>query len=368
MGKSLKEIYNEQKDLKDKMLLFSLIACIILVITCAIIMLLEGNDLWTVIFNVAAAAFMLFLFRLAFLKDRKDLVRAVFVYFMNIVVLTYLFFVNGGINSGMPIYLVAGLILIILSEYGIRRYIALGVCSIFHVISIFVSYIFMSGQAESRGLPVLVTNLDQFEEVYDTAISLIIVGLWIGITLILVFTAYDKEKSYNEELMGTLADMAITDELTGINNRRYMFNYLETHEDLFGSDKRYLAMFDIDFFKKINDTYGHLLGDEVLSRFGAVLLAQGDDPEVELAARYGGEEFVILFNAESSDEALRRVNGIRDELKEIRIENYPDVFVSASAGLVSCRKHININSLLRDADECLYEAKNEGRDRVITNL
>ena len=147
-----------------------------------------------------------------------------------------------------------------------------------------------------------------------------------------------------------------------------MFNYLETHEDLFGSDKRYLAMFDIDFFKKINDTYGHLLGDEVLSRFGAVLLAQGDDPEVELAARYGGEEFVILFNAENSDEALRRVNGIRDELKGIRIENYPDVFVSASAGLVSCHKHININSLLRDADECLYEAKSEGRDRVITNL
>ncbi len=368
MGKSLKDIYNEQKDLRDKMLLFSLLACIILVIACAAIMVLEGNEIWTVIFNVAAAAFMLFLFNLAFKKDMKSLARIVFVYFMNIIVLTYLFFVNGGINSGMPIYLVAGLILIILSEYGVRRYIALGICSVFHVVSIFASYYFMSGQAEGRGLPVFVTELTQFEEVYDTAISLVIVGLWIGITLILVFTAYDKEKNYNEDLMNKLADMAVTDELTGINNRRYMFNYLETHEDLFGSDKRYLAMFDIDFFKKINDTYGHLFGDEVLSRFGDILLAQNEDEEVELTARYGGEEFILLYNADSKDDAKIRIDRIREEMKRIKIENYPDVNLTLSAGLVLCKKHNNITELLKEADDCLYEAKSEGRDRVVAAL
>lgn len=366
MGKSLKEIFNEQKELRDKMLLFSLIACIALVIICAVLMLLEGNSLWTIIFNIGAAAFLLLLFHLAFVKEMKDLVRIVFVYFMNIVVLTYLFFVNGGINSGMPIYLVAGLILIILSEYGVRRYLALGICSIFHVISIFVSYMFMNPQADKKGLPVLVAELDLFNETYDTAISLVIVGIWIGTTLILVFNAYDKEKSYNEELMDRLADMAVTDELTGINNRRYMFNYLETHEDLFGSDNRYIAMFDIDYFKKINDTYGHLFGDEVLSRLGDVLLDQSNDSEVELAARYGGEEFVLLFNADSQEEALKRMNLIRNELRQIKIENYPDINLTISVGLVACNRHNTIVSLLKEADDCLYEAKNEGRDRIIT--
>lgn len=368
MGKPLKEIYNDQKNLRDKMLLFSLLACIILVIACAAIMVLEGNSLWTVIFNIGAAIFMLLLFHLAFVKEMKSLVRAVFVYFMNIIVLTYLFYVNGGINSGMPIYLVAGLILIILSEYGVRRYVALAICSIFHVISIFVSYMFMNGEADKYNLPVLVTELDQFEEVYDTAISLVIVGLWIGITLILVFSAYDKEKSYNEELMNKLADMAVTDELTGINNRRYMFNYLETHEDLFGSDKRYIAMFDIDYFKKINDTYGHLFGDEVLSRFGDVLMNQSIDPDVELAARYGGEEFVLLYNAQNKEAALKRIDTIRQQLRQIKIDNYPEVKLTVSAGLVLCKKHKSIVSLLKEADDCLYEAKSEGRDKVVSTI
>ena len=71
MGKPLKEIYNEQRDLRDKMFLFSLMACIVLVITCAAIMLLEGNSLWTVIFNAGAAFVMLMLFRLAFIKGRR---------------------------------------------------------------------------------------------------------------------------------------------------------------------------------------------------------------------------------------------------------------------------------------------------------
>ena len=368
MGKSLKEIYNDQKDLRDKMLLFCLITCIVLVIACALIMLLEGNIIWTVIFNIGAAIFMLFLFNLAFRKDMKRLVRIVFVYFMNIVVLTYLFFVNGGINSGMPIYLVAGIILIILSEYGVRRYVALGICGVFHIFSIIASYMFMSGEAEKLGLPVFVSDMDQFAETYDTAISLVIVGLWIGITLILVFNAYDKEKSDNDELMNKLADIAVTDELTGINNRRFMFNYLEMHDDLFDSDKRYIAMFDLDFFKKINDTYGHLFGDEVLSRFGEVLLNQSGDPDVELAARYGGEEFVLLYNADSKEEAVGRIDNIRRDMREIKIENYPDVNLSVSAGLVLCKKHKSIISLLKEADDCLYEAKNDGRDRVVTSI
>ena len=189
-----------------------------------------------------------------------------------------------------------------------------------------------------------------------------------GSILILLFNAYDKEKKNNEELLNTLAEIAITDELTGISNRRNMFNYLEMHDELFASENRYIAMIDIDQFKKINDTYGHLFGDEVLSRFGNVLQAQNEDSEVELVARYGGQEFVLLFNADSKEKAIERIENIRQQLKKIRIEKYPDVNLTASVGLVLCNKHTNLTMLLKDADDCLYEAKKAGRDRIISSL
>lgn len=368
MGKPLKEIYNEQKDLRDKMYLFSLFGSMAMVLICAVSMVVEGNRLWTVIFNVGAAIVLLILFHLGFVKGKKGIARTFFIYFVNMIVMPYLFYINGGVNSGMSIYLLAGLLIIVLSEHGVKRYIALILCAVFHVASIMVSYNFMSEQAEGKDLPVLVTDMDSFSEVYDTAISLIIVGVCMGSILILLFNAYDKEKKNNEELLNTLADIAITDELTGISNRRNMFNYLEMHDELFASENRYIAMIDIDQFKKINDTYGHLFGDEVLSRFGNVLQAQNEDSDVELVARYGGQEFVLLFNADSKEKAIERIENIRQQLKKIRIEKYPDVNLTASVGLVLCNKHTNLTMLLKDADDCLYEAKKAGRDRIISSL
>ena len=368
MGKPLKEIYNEQKDLRDKMYLFSLFGSMAMVLICAVSMVVEGNRLWTVIFNVGAAIVLLILFHLGFVKGKKGIARIFFIYFVNMIVMPYLFYINGGVNSGMSIYLLAGLLIIVLSEHGVKRYIALILCAVFHVASIMVSYNFMSEQAEGKDLPVLVTDMDSFSEVYDTAISLIIVGVCMGSILILLFNAYDKEKKNNEELLNTLAEIAITDELTGISNRRNMFNYLEMHDELFASENRYIAMIDIDQFKKINDTYGHLFGDEVLSRFGNVLQAQNEDSEVELVARYGGQEFVLLFNADSKEKAIERIENIRQQLKKIRIEKYPDVNLTASVGLVLCNKHTNLTMLLKDADDCLYEAKKAGRDRIISSL
>ncbi len=368
MGKPLKEVYNEQTDLRDKMFIFSLFGSIAMVLICAVNMIISGNSLWTVIFNVASALLLLMLFKLAFAKGKKGFARTFFIYFINLAVMTYLFYINGGVNSGMSIYLVAGLLIIVLSEYGVKRYVALIICSIFDVVSIIISYNYMGDQAKENDRPVLVPDMDSFSEVLDTAVSLIIVGLCMGSILILLFNAYDKEKKYNEELMNTLADMAITDELTGVSNRRNMFNILERYDGLFDSDNRFIAMVDIDDFKKINDDYGHLLGDEVLRRFGKVLKAQSEDSEVELVARYGGQEFVLLFDAESREKAVARIESIRQQLKEIRIEKYPNLNLTASAGLVLCKKHTNLTMLLKNADDCLYEAKKMGKDRIMSSF
>ena len=368
MGKPIKEVYNEQEDLRDKIFIFSLFGSIAMVLICAVNMIISGNSLWTVIYNGASALLLLMLFKLAFAKGKKNFARTFFIYFLNMAVMTYLFYINGGVNSGMAIYLVAGLLIIVLAEHGVKRYVALVLCSIFHVVSIIVSYNYMGEQAKEHDRPKIVPDMDSFSEVLDTAISLIIVGVCMASILILLFNAYDKEKKANEELMNKLADMAITDELTGVSNRRNMFNILERYEGLFESDDKYIAMIDIDQFKKVNDDYGHLFGDEVLRRFGKVLLTQGEDPDVELVARYGGQEFVLLFNAESREKAVERIEDIREQLKNIRIEKYPDVNLTASAGLVACKKHTNLTRLLKNADDCLFNAKKLGRDRIMSSF
>lgn len=122
--------------------------------------------------------------------------------------------------------------------------------------------------------------------------------------------------------------------------------------------------FDIDDFKKVNDTYGHLFGDEVLRRISAQLGAMLRMEEGEFAARYGGEEFIYVFRAASFEEAIRRADDIREAINNTTYDEFPGVHVSISEGLVSFAQHGDVNILLRTADELLYQAKAEGKNRV----
>lgn len=165
-----------------------------------------------------------------------------------------------------------------------------------------------------------------------------------------------------------MAFQASHDELTGLFNRRAAMNAMEreiarTKPDL---QPLYIGMCDIDHFKKINDTYGHLAGDailqEVARRFNATLRPY------DLIGRYGGEEFLILLNSDESH--------VQELFERIRraIENEPFVYeqetlrVTVSCGVTQFlppKDKRNNTELLSAADTALYEAKNSGRNRII---
>jgi diguanylate cyclase (GGDEF)-like protein len=177
---------------------------------------------------------------------------------------------------------------------------------------------------------------------------------------------HSELKTTNSALRGALAAselIAARDQLTGLFNRRSFDQRLDEaiahatrHSGTFS-----LLLIDIDNFKSINDRYGHIVGDEVLRRFAEALherLRQND-----VAARWGGEEFVILADGASLENACQLGEQIRAAIKATTFPRLMEV--TASIGVTAHGTGDTSDTLLSRADQALYEAKRNGRDRVV---
>lgn len=164
-----------------------------------------------------------------------------------------------------------------------------------------------------------------------------------------------------------LQQMAIRDGLTGLFNRR-QFNLML--EDLMTQHTRYdrpvsLLMIDIDHFKKVNDTYGHLVGDTVLIELGKRLTGQAR--ATDYVFRYGGEEFVLLLPETDSASAFLLAQRLCESIAEKPwvLNNNTQIVVTVSIGIASCPNHAcTSQALVETADKALYKAKERGRNRV----
>ena len=171
----------------------------------------------------------------------------------------------------------------------------------------------------------------------------------------------------NARLYEKMNDMAIRDGLTRIYNRRHLSDLLTEYlnEAIAKKMSVSLALFDIDKFKMVNDTYGHQCGDEVI-RYVATLLNKGAIKYGGIAGRYGGEEFVIAFLNKDVEETYEIVEEIHSQIKneEVVFEE-KHIRVTASAGLASYPKTCaNPSELLTRADWAMYHSKRNGRDQI----
>ena len=171
----------------------------------------------------------------------------------------------------------------------------------------------------------------------------------------------------NARLYAKMNDMAIRDGLTRIYNRRYLTELLQKYlsEAIAKKMPLSLALFDIDKFKMVNDTYGHQCGDVVI-RYVAGLLNKGAIRHGGIAGRYGGEEFVVVFLDKDLDEAYEIVKEIHEQIRseEVVFED-KHIKVRASAGVASYpRTCENPGDLLTRADWAMYHSKTNGRDQI----
>ncbi len=230
----------------------------------------------------------------------------------------------------------------------------------------------------TRNLPILVLT-----EPEDT--SRLMRGLDIGVNdyivrpvdrneLLARVSTQVKRRRYSERLRDNVqlsVTMALTDPLTGLHNRRYMEGHLSTLVDQSAARGRSLSLMllDIDYFKAVNDTYGHDIGDEVLREFGRRLrkAVRG----IDLACRLGGEEFVVVMPETDLALAMRVAERIRQTIggEMFPIRQGAEVLpITVSVG-VATREQADdtAEALMKRADLALYAAKRDGRNRVVAD-
>lgn len=191
------------------------------------------------------------------------------------------------------------------------------------------------------------------------------IAIFFAISLIAYIFSTDTQAlegklvEYNEQLK----KQASIDPLTGLYNRRRTLEYLEK---LFKAPEHQISicLCDIDLFKRVNDTYGHDVGDIVLKKIAETF--RKELPSGTFISRWGGEEFLLIFPISNGDEANIFLSTLQQKIKEIVFDGGSETFsVSLTFGLVEHDFHSDLTTILKQADEKLYYGKEHGRDQIV---
>lgn len=169
-----------------------------------------------------------------------------------------------------------------------------------------------------------------------------------------------------------LEQLNITDTLTGIYNRQFFDNAMDLQWDVASRSQSSISLLflDLDFFKRVNDEYGHLIGDKALCH-AAKIFKDVTKRKSDMIARYGGEEFAIILAGTSPDDAKALAEQIRTHLEECPlIIGEKELHLTTSIGVNSIipNNQISYVDFIDQADQALYQAKNQGRNRVVSYL
>jgi len=173
--------------------------------------------------------------------------------------------------------------------------------------------------------------------------------------------ARDKMKAETELKRANkrLEELSITDDLTGIYNRRHFYDKLS--QEIARADRHQrplsLLMFDVDHFKSYNDTHGHLAGNRILERVGRIV--SEEIREVDMGFRYGGDEFTLILPETSKENARVVAERIRKAFEKCKFDE-----TTLSIGIAQYDVKSDLDILIKHADEAMYKAKNRGGNKI----
>jgi diguanylate cyclase (GGDEF)-like protein len=212
---------------------------------------------------------------------------------------------------------------------------------------------------------ILVMKLYQVGVSDITVLTFILSTIFVGIIAHEANSKIESTQVALSEKNKKLEQLAITDKLTGLYNRNKLDEFLQNEID---RSERFsyslgFVILDIDYFKQVNDTYGHIVGDKVLIEFASIMTKC--TRKTDIVGRWGGEEFVIIFPVSDKDFVIKKSEKIKK-----KIESYSFYEVgkkTASFGICMFTKGDTIESLSKKADDALYEAKNGGRNKIVVH-
>ena len=186
--------------------------------------------------------------------------------------------------------------------------------------------------------------------------------------LVVAFTyyAFIKAEHNKEYYKKQLEQMAWHDQLTNLLNRSKFLELIDTQRN--SSEKNpFIALIDIDYFKKVNDTYGHFAGDHVLIQLSSIFAEKMKQNMI--VGRYGGEEFIVYLEANTLEEAIVTLEQLRQQVRStpFEIEENHHIHLSISIGLAQLEKDNILKDVIYTADQHLYIAKERGRDQLISS-
>jgi diguanylate cyclase (GGDEF)-like protein len=307
--------------------------------------------------SLAAAGFVMFAIAISMewnlgLED-PDMILAQMIWAVSIIIMTAYF-----VSEFKPVVVLAGLAMIVVgaNRLSSKELIIFAVYSLtFYVLSV--------------GYKAQFDSLSWITE--------IVVMIAFGLVLVFGPVLYRFEMTMvetvlvdkNEELSSALLrirELAVIDELTGAFNRRHLLEFAGQQKAMADRrDYRFTVCFvDLDFFKRINDRFGHSTGDQVLAGFSEI--AMTILREVDCVARIGGEEFVLVLGGTPQHEAVIAVRRIAEKLNEMQVSSIePQYRITASIGITEYKVGEEIQQTMDRADKALYDAKRTGRNKIV---
>lgn len=304
--------------------------------------------------SLASCVLMLGLMAVSFCMENIALNRLICSVFLNLVMFPALFWFTGGVDCGMVLYFILGLCVATLILEGRQRTVVLVLSLVMQGLCLYFGFRF----------PTLAYTLSYEERGADMISSFFIVALFVITVIIMMMREYQREHAQVLASAATLERQANTDNLTGLHNQRYLIEALHgaIEPDPKGRAVSILLL-DVDNFKGINDTFGHLRGNEVLRQFALLLL--GWESEDLVAGRYGGEEFLLLMRGYDLEQAVEAGERIREEVcQDPVLQELAHGRFSVSGGVAQWDGAQTIDDWIRQADERLYAAKAAGKNRI----
>lgn len=360
MFSGIKEFWKKQDTLEKKFFWMFFSVCCICAVFSSIANLVEQVGLVTSIICFCSCVFCIAVGVFAYKTSMYSVSCFCIVFLFSGLVFPALFLLCGGMQSGMPLFLLAGPFISAFIENKKLKAWGLFISLLGFFTALGLMWYFPEFTHSPKSPNVMY---------FDIAMSFVTVGVGIFAVCNYALSMYKLEWMKREALLNKLDHLSKCDSQTGLYNRGYFVQKFE-NMDWRQKERAYIALFCIDGFRDVNDLYGHLFGDDVICRIAESLRQNVDESQGEIAVRYGSESFVYMMVADSEVEAYSKADKIREMVNLLNWPEKQSFHITVSGGFIACNGADPLNpvSLLRKVDELLYESKPSAPNRIRSKI